>query len=198
MTDSPIGDTRQRIIDAALSLFGQVGYTRASTRTIAEQAGVNEVTLFRHFGSKKNLLIACVHSFNQIGFSKNFQDHLTGNYPADILTMARLQIEDTQARYEILRLVLCEAQTVPELREAILTGAGENRSHVSAYFQHQLNAGVIRADLDVEALTYAFDSLFSSYILFSRLLGSADQPSDVHIRTLVSLFVQGTLANQGA
>lgn len=198
MTDSPIADTRQRIIDAALSLFGQIGYTSASTRAIAEQAGVNEVTLFRHFGSKKNLLMACVHAFNQIGFSENFQEHLTGDYPADILMMARLQIQDTQSRFEVLRLLLCEAQSVPELREAILTGAGANRSHVTAYFQQQIDARVIRADLDVETLTYALDSLFSSYILLSRLLGSADQPSEEQIRTLVNLFVQGTLANQGA
>ncbi len=198
MTDSGSDDTRKRMIEAALSLFGEVGYTRASTRAIAEQAGVNEVTLFRHFGSKKNLLMACVHSFNQIGFSENFQDHLTGDYPADILMMARLQIQDTQARFEVLRLLLCEAQAVPELREAILTGAGENRSRVTAYFQQQIDARVIRADLDGETLTYALDSLFSSYILLSRLLGSADQPSEEQIRTLVSLFVQGTLAHQGA
>ena len=198
MTDSSSDDTRKRMIEAALSLFGEVGYTRASTRAIAEQAGVNEVTLFRHFGSKKNLLMACVHSFNQIGFSENFQDHLTGDYPADILMMARLQIQDTQARFEVLRLLLCEAQAVPELREAILTGAGENRSRVTAYFQQQIDARVIRADLDGETLTYALDSLFSSYILLSRLLGSADQPSEEQIRTLVSLFVQGTLAHQGA
>lgn len=198
MTDSAIEDTRQRLIDAALSLFGQVGYTRASTRAIAEQAGVNEVTLFRHFGSKKNLLMACVHSFNQIGFSEKFREHLTGDYPTDILMMARLQIQDTQARFEVLRLLLCEAQVVPELREAILTGAGANRSHVTAYFQQQIDARVIRADLDVETLTYALDSLFSSYILLSRLVGSSEQPSEEQIRTLVSLFVQGTLANQGA
>jgi AcrR family transcriptional regulator len=196
MADSAMEDTRQRIIDAALILFGQVGYTRASTRAIAEQAGVNEVTLFRHFCTKKNLLMACVHSFNQIGFSETFQEHLTGHYPDDILMMARLQIRDTQARFEGLRLLLCEAQAVPEVREAILTGADENRSHVTAYFEQQIDACVIRADLDVETLTYALFSLFSSFILLSRLLGSADQPSEEQIRTLVSLFVQGTLASQ--
>ena len=49
--------TRQRIITAATNLFGKVGYTRATTRSIASTAGVNEVTLFRLFGSKQNLLL---------------------------------------------------------------------------------------------------------------------------------------------
>ncbi|MDI3409773.1 helix-turn-helix domain-containing protein [Bacillus sonorensis] len=47
--------TRERLIQAALTLFKEKGYTAASTRDIAEKAGVNHLTLFRHFGSKRNL-----------------------------------------------------------------------------------------------------------------------------------------------
>lgn len=42
-------------MDAALELFGEKGYSGASTREIAERAGVAEALLFRHFGSKANL-----------------------------------------------------------------------------------------------------------------------------------------------
>ena len=48
--------TEQRILDAALKVFANEGYTGATTRRIAEEANVAEVTLFRKFQSKENLL----------------------------------------------------------------------------------------------------------------------------------------------
>jgi len=47
---------REKLLDAARRVFEQFGPTGATTRRIAEEAGVNEVTLFRHFGSKDALL----------------------------------------------------------------------------------------------------------------------------------------------
>ncbi len=119
-------DTRQRLIGAALKLFGQVGYTRASTRLIAETAGVNEVTLFRHFGSKKNLLMACMETFNAGGFAATFEAELSGDYPGDIACMARLQLKNTAENLDVLHLLLSDPRNVPELQEAMRTGGGGN------------------------------------------------------------------------
>ena len=57
MTDTfpQTDDTRIRILKAAAEIIAEKGYTRTTTRAIAEAAGVNEVTIFRHFGSKRNL-----------------------------------------------------------------------------------------------------------------------------------------------
>ena len=53
-------DTSDRILDAARDLFYEHGYYATSTRVIAQSAGVNEVTLFRHFGKKEDLLKAII------------------------------------------------------------------------------------------------------------------------------------------
>src|ERR1700726_1763101 len=50
--------TRQRLLDAATETLNRVGIQGATTREIARRAGVNEVTLFRHFKSKEQLLRA--------------------------------------------------------------------------------------------------------------------------------------------
>ena len=50
--------TRQRLLDAATEILNRVGIQGATTREIARRAGVNEVTLFRHFKSKEQLLRA--------------------------------------------------------------------------------------------------------------------------------------------
>ena len=49
-------DTRTELLKAAAEVFSQHGFRGSTTRRIADAAGVNEVTLFRYFGSKEALL----------------------------------------------------------------------------------------------------------------------------------------------
>jgi AcrR family transcriptional regulator len=49
-------DVREQLLTAALKVYSTAGTRGATTRRIAREAGVNEVTLFRHFGSKDALL----------------------------------------------------------------------------------------------------------------------------------------------
>ena len=48
-------ETSKKIMKVALKLFSEQGYYPTTTKQIAEEAGVNELTIFRHFGSKSNL-----------------------------------------------------------------------------------------------------------------------------------------------
>ncbi|OPY26336.1 MAG: putative DNA-binding transcriptional regulator [Methanobacterium sp. PtaU1.Bin242] len=48
-------NTEKKILDAALNVFAKKGRDAATTKAIAEKAGRTEMTLFRKFGSKKNL-----------------------------------------------------------------------------------------------------------------------------------------------
>ena len=47
--------SRRKIMDAAIRLFTENGYMETTTLAIAREAGVNEATIFRNFGSKKDL-----------------------------------------------------------------------------------------------------------------------------------------------
>jgi len=48
--------SRERLLDAALRVYESDGFRGATTRRIAEAAGVNEITIFRLFGSKAALI----------------------------------------------------------------------------------------------------------------------------------------------
>ena len=48
-------NTEQKILDAALKEFAKKGYDATTTRRISKTAGFTETTIFRKFGSKKNL-----------------------------------------------------------------------------------------------------------------------------------------------
>ena len=56
--------TRARLIDATRQVVREVGYAHASTRAIAEAAGVAEGTIYRHFQDKASLFFATVLESN--------------------------------------------------------------------------------------------------------------------------------------
>ncbi len=55
-----VDSVHDRLLSAASAVFAAEGFRGATTRKIAARAGVNEVTLFRHFSSKEELLAAAV------------------------------------------------------------------------------------------------------------------------------------------
>ena len=65
-------DTRRRIINAALRLFGERGYEGASTRDIAAAAGVNAPALQYYFDNKEGVYRACAEDIAQ-GWTAQFE-----------------------------------------------------------------------------------------------------------------------------
>ena len=63
-TQTPRGDTRERILDVALELFVEHGYEKSSLREIADRLGVTKAALYYHFKSKEDI----VRSFSEDHF----------------------------------------------------------------------------------------------------------------------------------
>jgi AcrR family transcriptional regulator len=58
ISNSARGGTDERILLTAAGLFAKLGYNGVSTRDIASGAGVNEVTIYRHYPRKRDLYLA--------------------------------------------------------------------------------------------------------------------------------------------
>jgi AcrR family transcriptional regulator len=54
------GERRQVVLDTACRVFSQSSYRGATTAEIARESGISEPILYRHFGSKRDLYLACV------------------------------------------------------------------------------------------------------------------------------------------
>jgi AcrR family transcriptional regulator len=76
---------RERLLSAAALVFSRAGLAGATTREIAREADVNEVTLFRHFQSKDGLIAAVV--------GKNFGPNVVLQSPAVPPTTADLRAD---------------------------------------------------------------------------------------------------------
>lgn len=60
-------DNREKLLQAAGRVYAEVGFRGATTRRIADEARVNEVTLFRLFGSKAQLLAEAINCQDPMG-----------------------------------------------------------------------------------------------------------------------------------
>src|SRR3989304_5650061 len=73
--------TRDKILESAIRLFAEKGFSGTTTREIAEKAGVNEALIFRHFSTKRDLYSAIIE--RKISEEPGFE------YPLEAFTETR-------------------------------------------------------------------------------------------------------------
>jgi TetR/AcrR family transcriptional regulator, mexJK operon transcriptional repressor len=189
-------DTRGKIIQAAADVFAEEGYARATTRQIAAESGFTEMTLFRHFGSKQNLFAAVLdHYVIDQDAAAALGGNLSGDYTQDMLVMGRYMMHIMLERRDAMRMMLCEADHFPELRETLGQAPRKLRERVAAYLRKQIKAYVVKPR-DPDMMAQAFMGFFFSYTLAATFLDRAlaiESPDDQLVVEFVDLFVQGTL-----
>jgi AcrR family transcriptional regulator len=115
-----MADTRRRITEAAIDLHGSVGPSRTTMSAVAERAGVERRTLYRHFPTEADLFTACsahyfaAHPWPDLRAWSAIRD------PQERLTRA---LDELYAYYEdtesMLRNVLRDAELVDVARDAV-------------------------------------------------------------------------------
>ncbi len=165
--------SRERILDAARRVFAQLGSSGATTRRIAEEAGVNEVTLFRHFGSKESLLGEAARA------------HVTGDHavplperPAqpqkELESWCAREIERLRDSREFILQCLAEEATNPELGETGAMPMAQVAAELSRYVGALARDGRVAHGQDSAA---AMTMLLGA--MYSDALGRANIPGVV-------------------
>ena len=185
---------RQRILEAAIEAFRTLGYTRTTTKFIAENAGVAEVTLFRHFGDKQKLFQAVAP---KIGGGVNFdllQTRLTGDLEPDLRFIIETALSFFIAQQDAIRMLMFESIHFPEMKEALVQNPRGMSELLERYFLKQINAGTIQA-IDPRVTAQAFISMLFGYAIgvhpVKELLSN-----DIPIERMTSEFLRiflGTL-----
>jgi TetR/AcrR family fatty acid metabolism transcriptional regulator len=109
---------RNQILDAAAKIFAEKGFHRATTKEIAQVAGVSEGTIYNYFANKGDLVIGIITrlaKFDQLDseFAQAFQSDARGLLTA----IFRDRTGRIEQNMEMVRAVLPEILISPELRE---------------------------------------------------------------------------------
>jgi AcrR family transcriptional regulator len=182
-------------VQAALQLFAAQGVTETTTRQIAELAEVNEVTLFRHFGSKHGLLLAVIEEaevFTQLGEALGQQaDQIRGFAPA-LQAYADGHLRALEQIPEFVRSLVGEAGQYPvENRQAIGRGLAQIHRYTAQYLTTILSREQVRSRLSPEKLASLINALLLGYavIEFTTEFHELWRDRQAFITDLVELFL---------
>lgn len=195
-------DKQWKILKAALTVFTEKGYSASTTSEIARVAGVAEGTIFRHFKTKKEILLATLIPLMQnfIGpkVENSLHDLLLQNDNLPMEDVLLLIIEDRQkhiaALWPLLRIVIIEANFHPELKEALLNNViARVRESFLAFLQQRQVKGELRDDLDVWTMMRSIVGAFTAYLVSQALFPEREQGRDnrQELKAIVDLFLRG-------
>ncbi|CAG7654684.1 TetR/AcrR family transcriptional regulator [Paenibacillus allorhizosphaerae] len=144
------------MLTAVIDLVAEKGYHGVSTKEIAAAAGVNEVTLFRHFGSKQNLLESAFHHFHYAEeMKKLFREKLVGELYDDLLLISRTYHSIMYRNRKMLQIALKESGIFSEFREKANKHPQQLKGMLAEYFNTMYEKGkLIETDTELQALSF--------------------------------------------
>jgi AcrR family transcriptional regulator len=170
------------------------GLWGATTREIAAAAGVNEVTLFRHFGSKEKLIAALVERavaahVEALRKAESFENDLG----ADLRRFAREFQRLLNEHEPLIRTLIGEAHQHPkEAKRLVAEAAQPLRQRLRDYLAAAQKAGAVREDLALEPAVDCLTGMLLAELL--RRTGKAQTmpyTAAEFSETALEIFVRG-------
>jgi len=190
----PPHSTQERLLDAAARVFARDGLQGATTREIASEAGVNEVTLFRHFHSKENLL-GSVFRRGAAHYAEALADSeaSTQDIHRDLLRCARRYHELLEANEALIRMLIGEASRYPEeARRMIHEAIQPLRNKLIGYLEAGKAAGAIRPEVAVSPAVDVFTGmLLAGMLRRTSQCATTEYSRNDYLTTAVEVFVRG-------
>ncbi|MEK5231665.1 TetR/AcrR family transcriptional regulator [Lysinibacillus sp. FSL K6-0232] len=188
--------TAERIIEAALQLVSEKGYTAATTKSIAELAGVNEVTLFRHFGNKRGLLKAIIEQFSYYPLlQQEINQNVTWELEKDLLNFSLKHFQFLMSIKDFVMIGFKESIQFPEISEEIANIPLLIKKELIHYFQEMHQRGKIR-EVDFEAAALSLIALNFGHFMSRARLGTivSNIPTEELLQTSVAIFSRGLVS----
>jgi len=195
-------DRRRQILDIASGIFARKGYQGATTREIAEEAGVNEALLFRHFPSKESLYWTMLE---ELCLAKGGHDRMKrileeGESDQEIFqAIAREILERTSRDRELTRLLWFTALENHQLSVRFFkTFVAEYYEALAGYIRTRIRQGAFRR-VDPLLAARGFLGMVVYHFLVQELFGGEQYRSfatEEVAATLSGIWLAG-MVNRG-
>jgi AcrR family transcriptional regulator len=186
-------ETHERILEAATRIFARDGVSGATTREISRLAKVNEVTLFRYFKNKNELLRQVVlqcsrdHKYDFAEASLKTSADIRRTVEAYAAVLMRKLHENE----ELIRTFYGELKRHPKLCRRLFVESGRPvRQKFIDYLRQAQKQGLINPDLDPVTTADALTGMLVVGIL-RRPLTDPEYTNTRFSKTCVELFLKG-------
>lgn len=188
-TDRSMGETRLRLLDAAVAVIAEGGWAAATTRVVADRAGVNNALVHYHFGSVDALRRAAVTH----ALERELAGPITAVLQADnvldgiVAAAAGLAAEGTGTPSQrVMTEALVQSLRDPALRTDQARELSAFRQALAARLAENKEAGLLRSDIEPEAMAAVFTALIDGLLLHALIDPDLDVAS--HTAALTGLL----------
>ena len=187
-------NTEEKIITATFNIIQKEGVQKATTKKIAAEAGVNEVTIFRKFENKKNLIEATKDYYLTKLLSKleetfdfdeddTIEEYLKRSFHG-ILEFSPEDINIIRVAMQEIKVESDKKLLISQITDAIINKLEE-------FFKLQLEKGVIKKVNSKAISLLCFSIIFQSTILWQIYGNSADIDSDIFADDYLDIIFNG-------
>jgi AcrR family transcriptional regulator len=143
-------DVRDKILEAAARVYAEAGFRGATTRRIASEAGVNEITIFRQFGSKSALLGQAVGAAGR-GMLDSALPSEPVDPEAELYAWARGHLELLRGKRSLIRACMADFEEHPEMMPPCGSPSARAADALCTYLDTLRARGIATADFDSRA-----------------------------------------------
>lgn len=197
--EDKLTDKQKKIIVAAIETFSEKGYAASSTSEIAKKAGVAEGTIFRHYKTKKELLVSIVAplmtKFIAPLVVKDFNKVLDREFET-VEEFLRATIENRRdlliRMLPVVKIMFQEIPFQPELREQFFELVAKNifnsvEKVIIGYQEKGLLVDMPPESIARLTITNILGFLFSRYVLLPHL----DWDDELEIERTIQFIMHG-------
>jgi AcrR family transcriptional regulator len=183
-------NVKDQLVEAALQVYAEGGYHGATTRRIAAAAGVNEITLFRHFGSKDVLLreaLALCQAEGTVPLPEIPHDPLQ-----ELTDWSRSHLLHLHQRAALIRTCLSEFAERPDLVTPEMSCPAQAARALAAYLERLQARGLAVESIEPKtAAAMLLGTLFADAIGRDIVPDMYAVPTEEALPRYVALFLRG-------
>jgi len=166
-----IAARRNQILRAAVTVFAEKGFHRATTKDIAQTAGIAEGTIYNYFDSKGDLLIGLMMRLSRVeSLDVELTDALDRDPREFLVAVACHRMALIEQNHDVLRAILPEMLVKPDLRERFYQQFARPMALVLERYVQARTASGEMAPVDVPLAVRAVQGMFLG-LLVLRILG---------------------------
>lgn len=177
-----------KILLAAIDLIAEKGYNGVTTSEIAAAAGVSEKTLFRHFGSKQNMLESAFDRFHYTEeMTKVFNENIVWELYPDLLMISRKYHQIMDRNRKMILISIKEEGNLPGFRQRTQKHPRHLMDSLTEYFIAMSEKGkMTRTEPEVQALSF----MMMNFGAFLNNLESDDNFPNVTLEAFIQESVR--------
>lgn len=196
-TPKAVEDRRTQILDAAMRVFAQKGFSRATNRDVAREAGITTGLIYYYFENKEALLQAVLEAHSPAQIMAEITPDMLQEPPEvliPVVVMRVLGIVESEQFIGIIRTMLPEMLLHPDISPIAVGLFQRILSFLNHYLQIQITKGTLCTNLNPDLIVQILISSVMGFVLRRQIIRDPSVLQYTHAeitQAIVATLLQG-------